>query len=161
LEESYLFKEYFKVSHIFNIDVDLSIEKDIDESILGKITAVLHPGYINKKGPFETNPESSAFVPEEENYLYFAGGLTGGQTVPYLNLCNRIVNLIDNDTFFGYLATWHDESYLNRALKDTPPSVILSPYFLYPETDDHYPQLKNYSPYIMALDKDHDFYRQK
>ena len=42
--------------------------------------------------------------------------------------------MVDDDRRRDLVAVWHDESYLNRVYCDTPPSLMLSPSYCYPES---------------------------
>lgn len=166
-------EEYLqKFDYIFYIDVDMRITDWIGEEILGEgLTAAQHPMYAlraNYHPPYEPNPESKAYIPRpgriiEENgkkkfeQLYYAGGFQGGKTNDFIKAMKIMRKNIDDDFSRNYIARWNDESHFNRYLFDNPPSVTLSPSYIYPDSliADYYIRLwgRNYSPKIMTLTK--------
>ena len=65
--------------------------------------------------PYERNKKSNAYIPRlKYNYKYVSGAIFGGKTGPFLDLCHRIKNWIDEDDMIGILPIFHDESYLNK-----------------------------------------------
>jgi histo-blood group ABO system transferase len=123
-------------SHVFYMDIDMLVVSPIkEEEILSEgLTAVIHPGFPEA---FERNPRSTAYV--DNNPTYYQGCLIGGRTDKFLSMCQTIVKNIDQDDRNGLMAIWHDESHLNRYLRDNPPAVSLNPDYAFPER--HY--LKN------------------
>ncbi len=63
--------------------------------------------------------------------------------------------MVDSDGSVGYIAKWHDESYLNRYVIDYPPTKILSPSFCFPEGWE-----LPYEKKIVVLIKDHEEVRR-
>lgn len=101
-----------------------------------KLTAVLHPGYYNKKPSrftYESKQKKSmAYIPKGEGKYYFAGGLNGGIAKDYLQLITDLKTNIEKDLSKNIIAVWHDESHLNHYLLNRRPK-ILSPAYIYPE----------------------------
>ncbi len=65
--------------------------------------------------PYERNKKSKAYIPRiKHDYKYVAGGILGGKTIAFLNLCHKIKNWIDDDQLHGIVPIFHDESYLNK-----------------------------------------------
>jgi len=67
------------------------------------------------------------------------------------------------------MALWHDESHWNRYLLDHPPSKIVTPAYVFPETclnpTSTVENCKKFreakiSPIMVAIDKDHQHYRE-
>lgn len=65
---------------------------------------------------------------------YFMGGFNGGTTKAFKHLIDTIAKNTDIDEKNSVMATWHDESHLNRYLYDRKP-LILPPAYGYPETN--------------------------
>lgn len=105
--------------------------------------AVLHPGFYNKdrtEFTYETNPESAAYMAENEGTFYFMGGLNGGTSTAYLTLIEALKNNIATDLQKNIIALWHDESHLNKYLNSGLESVhILSPSYGFKEGDNSLP----------------------
>ena len=109
-----------------------------------------HPGfYGGRRGTYETNPLSTSYVPPQEGKIYYAGEFNGGTSEAFLNIAKTLMNNIDKDLENNFIATWHDESHLQRYFIDNPPKT-LNPSYCYPESWNIPFEKK-----IIALDKDH------
>lgn len=104
------------------------------------IAATLHPGYYKsvENLPYERNEKSTAYIsyiPYEDNktQYYFIGGFNGGTAKAFKHLTDTIAKNTDIDEKNGIIATWYDESHLNRYLYDRKPLILPSAYG-YPET---------------------------
>lgn len=101
-----------------------------------KLSAVIHPGYYDKLAflyPYERNKKSTAYVnPYESDYHYFMGSLNGGKTEDYIKLIETCNNNIHKDMENGIIAKFHDESHLNKYLRNKP-CLMYSPSYAYPE----------------------------
>lgn len=166
-------EEYLKqFDYIFYIDVDMHIVDWIGEEILGNgLTAAQHPMYAlrqNLQPPYEPNPNSTAYIPRpgrilDENGklrfepLYYAGGFQGGKTEDFIKAMRVMRSNIEKDMNNNYIARWNDESHWNRYLFEVPPTVVLGPEYIYPDSliADYYIKIwgRNYSPKIMTITK--------
>lgn len=168
-------EEYLqKFDYIFYIDVDMRIVDWIGEEILGDgLTAAEHPMYRLKPNfypPYEPNINSAAYIrrpgkviidengKQRFNPYYYAGGFQGGRTGDFIKAMKVMRKNIDHDFDNNYIAIWNDESHFNKYLFDNPPSVVLSPSYIYPDSliSDYYVKQvwgRNYSPKIMTLTK--------
>lgn len=166
-------EEYLKkFDYVFYMDVDMRIINIVGDEILGDgITAAQHPMYaLDKKffPPYEPNPSSASYIPRpgrvkiEDNKprfepLYFAGGFQGGKTALFLEAIKKVKELVSTDLTNNYIPVWNDESAWNRYLFDNPPSVVLSPSYIYPDSmiTEYYVKLwgRNYTPRIVTLTK--------
>lgn len=139
-----------KMDYVFAIDADMRIVKKVSNTILGTRVATEHPGYVGKRGTYETDPRSLAYVPPHDGRIYFAGGFWGGTSQEFLKACKVISERIDIDLKHGITPVWHDESHLNRYFIDCKPTKILTPSYCYPE------ELKlPYTKRILAICKNH------
>ncbi len=141
--------------YLFACDADMLFLDEVGEEILGERVATQHPGFVNRRGTYETNPDSSACVYPDEGELYFAGGFYGGTAEEMLTICRHNATLIDRDLANGLIAVWHDESHWNRYCIDYPPTVILDPSYCYPEN-----WKLPFKRKLIALDKNHIEMRQ-
>jgi len=143
--------------HLFYVDVDMLFVNAVKEEDVfsNGITAVLHPGYVNRVGTPERRSESEAYLPNSVVNKYFCGGFIGGQSEHFLKMAKTIASSIDIDSSRGITAIWHDESHQNKYLYHNPPSKILTPSFCYPE--DYSGQWgwkpEDYKPVLVALNK--------
>lgn len=97
-----------------------------------KITLYLQPHVFHKnrnKYPYDRNSESNAFIPYNQGHYYFAGGITGGRTKNYLEMCKILHNHTTSDLQKNIIALWHDESYLNKFALNRNDIKVLPPYF--------------------------------
>ena len=142
-----LFKEQ---DYLFASDADMLFVADVGSEILGERVATLHPGFVGKRGSYETNAQSKACVKRGEGQYYFAGGFYGASREAFHHIIKTNIRCIDDDLSKGLIAVWHDESHWNRYCIDFPPTVTLNPSYCYPEAW----QL-NYPKKLLALDKNH------
>lgn len=160
------------VDCLYYTDIDMEAVAKLGNEILPTIQkpiiAVAHPGFYKLGlGTPETRPESKAYInPKEYRDYYIAGGFQGGFTDDYLKLSHNINHLIDIDYNKGIIPVWADESCFNRYYTSHLNKFkILTPSYCYPENKyknpniNSYQQLKGLKPILLALDKDHTYFR--
>lgn len=109
----------YECDYLFYSDIDMKIVDFIDESILGNIIAVRHPGFDKVGGgSWETNELSTAYVFPENRIAYYAGGFSGGQCERYYRAMKEMKRNIDEDDRNGVMAIYHDESHFNKYLSE-------------------------------------------
>jgi hypothetical protein len=123
--------------YIFYLDSDMAIHDEIKkEEIIPYekgLVGVLHPGfYKDKKGTFDRNPASNAYVSKKHTNPYFQGCVIGGTAEKFVGLIQNLKHAVEADFKNNYIALWHDESHLNKYFADNPP-MVLHPGFAYPE----------------------------
>lgn len=138
--------------YTFFFNANMRFVAPVGEELLEeRLTAVLHPGYYDKPAwryPYERNKQSKAYIPaHEENYHYYMGSLNGGRTADYLALAETCSRHIHEDWDKGIVACYHDESHLNRYLREHN-SKPLSPAYAYIEGKD-----LPFEPKILLIDK--------
>lgn len=139
---------------IYYLDADMRIVAPIGEEIFPDTETGLvgteHPGFFGgRRGTYETNIISTAYVEKNEGTCYYAGGFNGGTSEAFLKMTKELKENIDQDLLKEYIAVWHDESHLNRYFINNPPKK-LSPSYCYPESWNIPFEKK-----ILALDKNH------
>lgn len=138
--------------YTFFFNANMRFVAPVGEELLEeRLTAVLHPGYYDKPAwryPYERNKQSKAYIPAHEgNYNYYMGSLNGGRTADYLALAETCSQHIHEDWDKGIVACYHDESHLNRYLREHN-SKPLSPAYAYIEGKD-----LPFEPKILLIDK--------
>jgi hypothetical protein len=131
-------KELSKYDYVFYIDSDMEFVDTLTNFDITnkKYYAVCHPSVVRDLNfyPVETNPDSTAYVPERHRCIYVQGCVWGavGDSFEYMN--STMKNNIDIDLKNNIIATWHDESHLNKFMVDhRSDAAILSPSMAYPE----------------------------
>lgn len=138
--------------YLFAIDADMRFESPVGDEIFGDLVGVRHPGFLTKKGTFEKNKSSAAYVPTDKRKIYFAGGFYGGKPKQFHRLLEQMVTQVNQDMAKGYIAIWHDESHLNSYFSTHIPKVILPPSYCYPEHWGDFP----YERKLVACLKNHE-----
>ncbi|MBI5274772.1 MAG: hypothetical protein HY860_06960 [Chlamydiales bacterium] len=138
------------LDYIFASDADMLFVADVGSEILSDRVATQHPGFVGKRGSYETNPISMACINDNEGSYYFAGGFYGANKEEFVKLCGTLSNNIEADLTKNFIAVWHDESHLNRYFINNPPTKILNPSYCYPESWN-----LPYEKKLLALDKNH------
>lgn len=145
------------------IDADTLFKAPITSEVLGDRVPVQHCGFVGKRGPYETNPKSKAYVGLREGKQYYGGGFWIFSSSEFVRLSRFAVEAIDTDKENGIVPIWHDESVLNRFLIYSPPTKVLDPGHHYPESRiDYYKKIwgRDYQCKILLLDKNHNEVRE-
>jgi len=148
--------ELKKMDYLFACDADMLFVDTVGEEIFSERVATQHPGFVGKRGTYETSPQSTACVRKNEGEYYFAGGFYGGSAQEFLRMTRTMVTNIFADLDKDIIAIWHDESHLNRYFIDNKPTKILSPEYCYPESWN-----LPYHKRLLALDKNHAEFQTK
>ncbi len=169
LQQEEKLKEY---DYIFYCDVDMVFVNVVGDEILSELTACQHPMYALRKEywpPYEPNKESSSYIPRpgqviNENGkprfmpLYFAGGFQGGKAKDWIKAMKEMKKMVDGDlNKRNYIPIWNDESVWNAYLFKNPPSKVLSPSYIYPDSliKEYYEKIWgcSYLPRLVTLTK--------
>lgn len=144
-----------KLDYVYAIDADAHFAEPIGEEIFSRRVFTQHPGFLGKTGTYERKKTSTAYVKKKLGKTYCCGGFYGGTSREFLKFVQRASEMVDTDISVGYVAKWHDESYLNRYVVDYPPTKTLSPSFCYPEGWE-----LPFEKKIVVLLKDHEEVRR-
>jgi hypothetical protein len=144
----------------------------VEDEILGDLVGAQHPMYAIRHEyipPYEPNDKSISFIPRpgrviEENGkkkfepLYFAGGFQGGRSENFIKAMKEMKKMIDKDfTDNNYIPIWNDETAWNAYLFKNPPTVVLNPSYIYPDSliKAYYRPLwgRNFVPKLITLTK--------
>lgn len=104
-----------------------------------RLLGVLHPGFYNKEKyeyTYDRNPRCSAYIPYWKGNIYICGGINGGKTEAFLEMCDVLNSRINSDLKKGIIPEWHDESQINRYVLGRNDFRILSPSYCCPENWD-------------------------
>ncbi len=156
-------EKFAKMDYLFATDADMLFENSVGDEILSDGVGTQHPGYVGRRGTYESRPISTAYVKKTEGSIYFAGGFNGGRREGFLRMIEAISKNIDADLKKNIIAVWHDESHVNRYFVDNPPTKVLSPSYCYPDNDTHYKRdiwEERYTRRLVALDKTHALLRR-
>lgn len=75
--------------------------------------------------PFETDPNSTAYLPPEERMRpYSDAWLMGGTTSEFKRFCMELKRRADIDLAAGIVNRFHDESHWNKWLSENPHATI-------------------------------------
>lgn len=156
LNEEVRLREY---DYVFHCDIDMLFVGEVGDEILGEgLTAAQHPMYALRpeyQAPLEPNPHSTAYIKYPK--YYFAGGFQGGKTKDFIEAMKVMKKNIETDLAHNYIARWNDESHWNKYLFDVPPSVVLSPSYIYPDSliQEYYLKVwgVEYPPKLMTITK--------
>lgn len=166
-------EEYLKkFDYIFYLDLDMRVVNVVGDEIFGEgLTAAQHPMYALQQPfwlPYENNAQSAAYIHQSGTFaekngkpvfrpLYAAGGFQGGKTPMFIDAMKTMKKSIDQDFANNYIAKWNDESHWNKYLLDNPPSIVLDPSYVYPDSmiQEYYVKLwgRDYPPKIVTLTK--------
>ncbi|MBE6105753.1 family 6 glucosyltransferase [Anaerovibrio lipolyticus] len=158
-------KELESCDYVFFFNANALFLQDIGEEILpnNELLVVQHPIFYGKKRekfPYDRNPESLAYIPEDEGEVYVQGAFNGGSGKVYTKLILDLEKNIDIDYQKGIIALWHDESHLNKYILNHS-YKILDPSYVFPEDCEKMPFDKK----ILMRDKKkyggHGFLRQQ
>lgn len=158
--------------YIFYVDSDMKFVGRVGDEILGDLVAAEHPMYSIRKDyipPYEPNEKSTAYIPRVGKVLvekgqkrlkplYLAGGFQGGRSDVFIKAMKEMKAMIDKDFIENnYVAVWNDESYWNKYLFNNPPTVVLNPSYVYPDSliNEYYRKVwgRNYVPRLMTITK--------
>lgn len=145
--------------YIYYMDVDMRIENEVGDDILGPLVAVKHPGFsVVGGGAWCTDENSTAYTGPMHRNVYVAGGVQGGETKHFLEAMRVMDDNIRIDESRGVMAPWHDESHWNKyiAYYKGDLRILDSSYCMV----ENMPQrqlwkLTHLTPKIIALDKIH------
>lgn len=131
LEHDYAY--FFNANMVFVSPVGVEfLPKKVD------MTAVIHPGKYKSWPfsclyPYERNKKSLAYIaPYESDYRYYMGSLNGGTAKAFIAFAEECSLRTHADYDKGIIAKVHDESHLNKYMRDVH-GEGLSTEYAYPE----------------------------
>ena len=134
--------ELKECDYLFFFNADAEFVKQIDREMilprqeLGEdLVVVRHAGQYSwspDEFTYDRNPESLAYIPKGSGEIYVCGGVNGGRSEAYLRMCHVLSDRIRDDLSRNVIATWHDESHLNKYILEYDHFRLLTPSFTYP-----------------------------
>lgn len=152
--------------YYFYVDVDCEFKQPIMAyEVIGARVAVQHCGFVNERGPYEIDKDSTSCVNDDEGITYYGGGFWGFANSEFWKMIDATTKMIDDDASKNIIPVWHDESVINRYLITHKPDRILTPSFHYPENSRHIQnkwlkQGVEYECKLLLLQKNHNEIRQ-
>jgi len=169
LQQEQKLKDY---DYIYYCDIDMLFANYIGDEIISDLVAAQHPMYALKKDlwmPSEPNPESTAYIKRPGQIIndngkprfmpqYYAGGFQGGKAKNFIDAWKVIKKNIDEDeNKLNYHALWNEQAHWNKYLFDNPPTLVLTPSFIYPDSliKEYYEPIWgcSYPPKLITLTK--------
>ena len=145
---------FAQVDYLFACDADMVFVDYVGDEILSDLVGTLHPGFTWRRGTYDQNKLSKAYISPNEGTHYFAGGFYGGTRDNVIALLQTLTENVQEDLKNNIIARWHDESHINRYFIDHEPTLILNPSYCYPEGWS-----MSTPPRLMALYKSRAYWR--
>lgn len=160
---------------VMYLDADTRVVRDIPEtdfdpkSWKSGTALVQHPGYFgrsfafmtimrkSKRGPWESNPQSTSRVQKRKRKIYVCGGVWMGTNRDIRRMIYQLAENVRIDNSNNVIAKWHDESHINKWFVENG-ATALDPSWAY---SDIYPDLKKLNPRIEVITKDKTFSNEK
>lgn len=130
-------EELKKYDYIFFANANAEFVYPLTKEIIlsdKNLIAVEHPGRHGdpvETIPFERRKESRAYLSVEEGKIYVQGAFIGGKSEAFLEMCETLDRLTEEDIAEGIIATVHDESFLNMYVNKRDDVQILGWQYLY------------------------------
>lgn len=114
--------------YVYYFDSDTNIDKDFTEEwFIGDLVGGEHYNNVNVKKPYDRNPRSKAYIPEDTplNQMYYYGAFFGGKRDRMIDFCKVLYNNQLEDKKIPYEPAVNDESYINQYFHyNTPTRVV-------------------------------------
>lgn len=122
-------EELLNEDYLFFMNANMLCVDKVGEEILPKeehsyLMAVQHPGFINRSiddYTYERNPNSNFYIPYGKGQKYYQGNFNGGRSKEFVEMSEKLLELIKDDLSKGIIPVWWDESALNWYLLDKTP----------------------------------------
>lgn len=126
------------MDYVFYFNANMKFVAPVGDEILpkaenGYLAICPWANYLHKKPdefPYDRCEKSLAYIPFGEGKYYFMGGLHGGCSKEYFDMCEELNSWASIDIDNDVIPVWHDESYFNKFFLDKNPLIIPSNYCL-------------------------------
>ena len=124
------------LDYIYYFDADTNIHEEFTEDwFIGDLVGgehFLNREYIKQgKFPFERNPESACYIPENTTgfNFYYYGAFFGGIKKLMLKFCETLLKRQKQDQLVSIEPIQNDESYINHYFHYNPPKIVFTENF--------------------------------
>lgn len=132
--------ELKKFDYIYFFNANAEFISPVNEELLPDETGLAMGVWGGKEGKrhpmfwsYERNRKSLAYIPPfGKDYKLFMGGLNGGRSKDYLEMCRTLAKNIHDDYDRGIIAIAHDQSHINAYMRKHSCKVI-TPEYCWPE----------------------------
>ncbi|ELW64666.1 N-acetyllactosaminide alpha-1,3-galactosyltransferase [Tupaia chinensis] len=110
----------YEVDFLFCMDVDQVFKNKYGLETLGESVAQLHTYWYDVAPvavPYERNNLSEAYIPKGQGDFYYHAAVFGGTPIQVLSIVNECSKGIMEDKKNNIEALWHDESHLNKIIR--------------------------------------------
>ncbi|XP_051063630.1 histo-blood group ABO system transferase-like [Phodopus roborovskii] len=121
--------DYLVCAHV-NIVFCNSVGVEILSSLFGTLDPLFF-GLPRKSLAYERQPQSQAYISENEGDFYYSGAFFGGKVLEVHRLTKFCYQAMKMDQADHIKVPRHDESYLNKYLLYNKPTKILSPEYMW------------------------------
>jgi hypothetical protein len=133
-------KEEFKdIDYLYYFNANMVFIDKIGDEILpdeknGNLAIAVWANFWHNRDnleyPYNRDVNCWAYIPEKQGEYYFMGGLYGGKTKEFVEMCEFLNGKIKEDLEKDVIA--HDESYANKFMLDKNP-LIITPNYAMPQ----------------------------
>ncbi|XP_051018038.1 histo-blood group ABO system transferase-like [Acomys russatus] len=123
-----------EVDYLVYAHVNLIFCNPVGVEILSSLFGTLHPlffGFPRKSLIYERQPQSQAYISEDEGDFYYSGAFFGGKVLEVYRLTNFCYQAAMMDQAHHIQVMWPEESYLNKYLLYNKPTKVLSPEYMW------------------------------
>lgn len=126
------------MDYVFYFNANMKFVAPVGDEILPKaennyLGICPWANYLDKNQdefPYDRCEKSLAYIPHGEGKYYFMGGLHGGCSREYFEMCEECDRWAKTDFANGVIPVCHDESYVNKFFLNKNPFIIPSNYCL-------------------------------
>ncbi|XP_040591464.1 histo-blood group ABO system transferase-like [Mesocricetus auratus] len=123
-----------EVDYLVCAHVNIIFCNSVGVEILSSLFGTLHPlffGLPRKSLAYERQPQSQAYISEDEGDFYYSGAFFGGKVLEVHRLTKFCYQAMRMDQADRIHVVRHDESYLNKYLLYNKPTKVLSPEYMW------------------------------
>lgn len=123
-----------EVDYLVCAHVNIIFCHSVGVEILSSLFGTLHPlffGLPRESLVYERQPQSQAYISEEEGDFYYSGAFFGGKVLEVFRLTKFCYQAVMLDQAEDIQVTRPDESYLNKYLLYNKPTKVLSPEYMW------------------------------
>nr|XP_048294233.1 histo-blood group ABO system transferase-like [Myodes glareolus] len=123
-----------EVDYLVCAHVNMVFCNSVGVEILSSLFGTLHPLFFEfprQMLAYERQPQSQAYISEDEGDFYYSGAFFGGKVLEVYRLTKLCYQAMMLDQAAHIQVMRHDESYLNKYLLHNKPTKVLSPEYMW------------------------------